>query len=130
MRPDSESFRLTAAYCLDPKKQNKLFVPRGFLHAFAVPPHDGNDDAIFMYYCDNEYCKASEICINPMSLLPKIVELLPEDYCTRYNLQHLKQMFLGNDLVLSDKDTSGLDYSDWCQKIENEYRESKTLWYQ
>ena len=129
MRPDSSSFRLTAVYNLDPKKQNKLFVPKGFLHAFVVPPYEGEDDAIFMYYCDNVYHKDAEICVNPMSLLPKIVDILPDEYCKQYDLPYLKQLFRDNDLVLSEKDTAGMDYSEWAQKIAIEYEADKILWY-
>lgn len=49
-----------------------LFVPRGFLHAFAVPC--SVQDALFEYWCDNVYDKQSEVGVNPMSYLPYVVE--------------------------------------------------------
>lgn len=74
-RPDSKTFGTTAIYCLDPVKQNKLYVPHGFLHGFAVPKNEkSNNYAMFMYYCDKTYYHDSEIHVNPMSLLPNIIK--------------------------------------------------------
>ena len=71
-RPDSRSFGLIDAFLLDPIKQNKLYVPRGFLHSFFVPWHSNDDNATFMYYCDNLYDHGSEICINPLSVFNEL----------------------------------------------------------
>ena len=72
-RPDSKTYGLSKIYILDPLKQNKLWVPRGFLHAFVVP--NAKSNAIFQYFCDNVYNKPSEIGINPLTILPKIVSI-------------------------------------------------------
>ena len=129
-RPDSKTFGTSAAYLLDPAKQNKLYVPRGFLHAFAVPDYVGYDKAIFMYYCDNTYCKEAEICISPMSLLPEIVKKLEGD--SKY--EALCKLFENADkpcqeLVLSEKDLAGNDYTTWMQKVLDEYKQTGKCWY-
>lgn len=129
-RPDSKTFGVTAAYLLNPLKQNKLYVPRGFLHAFAVPDYVGYDKALFMYYCDNVYHKDAEICISPMSLLPNIVEQLKGD--PKY--EALVSMFENSSkssqaLVLSEKDLAGSNYSTWMQNVLDEYKQTGKCWY-
>lgn len=54
-RPESATFGKSKAYVLDPKLQNKVWVPRGFLHAFFVPDCGQECDAVFQYFCDNVY---------------------------------------------------------------------------
>ena len=125
-RPDSKTFGVTAAYLLDPFKQNKLYVPRGFLHAFAVPDYVGYDKAVFMYYCDNVYCKAAEVCISPMSYLPNVVKKLDgdpkyEDLCKLFKTPE--------DLVLSEKDLAGNDYEIWMQNVLEDYAKTGQVWY-
>jgi len=70
-RPDSETFGACSFFKLDPIKQNKLWIPRGFLHGFIVPKCEG--EAIFNYYCDATYCKSSEIGICPHDLVPRAI---------------------------------------------------------
>lgn len=128
-RPDSKSFGLTNVYLLDPKLQNKLFVPRGFLHAFAVPKiESSNADAMFMYYCDNIYSKVDEICINPMSILPIVASTL--SITKEDSLYGFVQMLQDKEsLVLSKKDLEGMDYKTFMEEISKEYQQSKRLWY-
>ena len=125
-RPDSKTFGMSAAYLLDPAKQNKVYVPHGFLHAFAVPPYDGDEQAVFMYYCDNVFCKQSEVCISPMSLLPSVVKNLEGD--SKYEV--LCKMFEAPEkLVLSEKDLAGEDYQLWMQNILEDYARTGQVWY-
>lgn len=58
--------------------QNMLWVPRGFLHAFAVPKDVEN--ATFEYVCDNIYDKTSEIGIAPLSFLKKCFESIDKEH--------------------------------------------------
>jgi len=41
---------------LSGRNHRMLFIPRGFAHGFAVL----EDDTVFTYKCDNEYCPAAE----------------------------------------------------------------------
>lgn len=135
-RPDSQTFGTSKVYRLDPEKQNKLFVPRGFLHAFIVPS-SARENAIFNYYCDNTYNKASEICINPKSIIPGNVGIL-RSWCNDPDKSELKKMF--KELVESDeenwkyseKDLVGEDYNTWMTSLKNAHSigDFKTsLWY-
>lgn len=120
-RPDSKTFGVSNIYVLDPNVQNKLWVPRGFLHSFAVP-NINEAKAIFQYFCDNVYDKASEICINPLSLLPKIVDEADID-------AQLFDIFDQEELSISEKDKNGLDYETWMNEIKTEYEKSGRVWY-
>lgn len=131
-RPDSKTFGLTKIYVLDPTTQNKLWVPCGFLHAFAVPECDGN--AVFQYFCNNVFDKESEIGINPLTLLPTITETYKQQakdydsihieiYSCLYDILHSEK------LSISEKDKNGLNYVDWMQSIKNEYEKTKKVWY-
>lgn len=130
-RPDSKSFGLTEAYYLDPKTQNKLFVPHGFLHAFAVPEDEKTCDATFMYYCDDVYSKEDEVCVNPMSILPVVATLWSKETKDEANVLFnlVKMLESPEKLVLSEKDLKGKDYKEFMEEVSKEYRESKKLWY-
>lgn len=124
-RPDSKTFGVSNVYVLDPVQQNKLWVPRGFLHAFVVPSNVNN--AVFQYFCDNVYNKASEIQINPLTVIPHLLKLL--NYTTddeKFN--DLYEVF-SNELTLSDKDKNAQNYSEWMKSIEEAYNSEKKVWY-
>lgn len=123
-RPDSNSFGVTKVYVLDPEIQNKLWVANGFLHSFVVPK--ASDNALFQYYCNNVYDKSSEICINPLSLLPNVIALYK-----KFNNETFSDLYevFDNDPVISDKDKIGLNYETWMEKIRSEYSSNKILWY-
>ncbi|WP_316746894.1 dTDP-4-dehydrorhamnose 3,5-epimerase [Pedobacter gandavensis] len=55
-RPDSDTYGQHFAVRLSAKNKLQLYVPRGFLHGFAVL----SDTAEFFYKCDNFYNKESE----------------------------------------------------------------------
>ena len=130
-RPDSKTFGLTEAYLLDPEKQNKLYVPRGFLHAFAVPESEKRDDAVFMYYCDDVYSKNDEVGVNPMSLLSKLVDLWEKDAkdenCAKWNL--VKMLRSSEKIILSEKDCKAESYQSFMERVSREFAETKRLWY-
>ena len=133
-RPDSASFGVSKIYRLDPAKQNKLFIPRGFLHAFIVPKNI-KDNAVFTYYCDNTYNKESEICINPQSIIPRNIGIL-RTWCKEN--QEMDEMFhelvesSEDEWIYSEKDLKGLDYDLWMTtlKTAHDNGDFKTsLWY-
>ena len=133
-RPDSKTFGVSKIFRLDPIKQNKLFVPRGFLHSFIVPKNT-NGNAVFTYYCDNTYNKSSEICINPQSIIPRNIGIL-RSWCSGNS--EMNAMFheliesSENDWIYSEKDLQGIDYDTWMTslKIAHDNGDFKTsLWY-
>lgn len=125
-RPDSKTFGQFGIYLLDPIKQNKLYVPHGFLHSFAVPKHESGQNAVFMYYCDETYCKESEMHVNPMTVLSQLKNILKD------SSEHESLMQMLNDeenLVLSDKDLNSEDYYKRMERILFDYAKGHRLWY-
>lgn len=129
-RPDSRTFGTSLVFLLDPEIHNKLWVPRGFLHAFVVPFSTKNP-AIFEYYCDNVYDHPSEIGINPATVLPKVVERFKElvgNAPEKYN--DLFEVFSKKDsCVYSEKDMKGRDYREFMEEVRTEYENKNTVWY-
>lgn len=66
LRPASPTFGRYATVLLSGENQRQFFIPRGFAHGFSVL----SDNAVFVYKCDNTYCKAAEsgIIYNDASL--------------------------------------------------------------
>jgi len=62
VRPGSPTYGRHVAVELSAENRLQLFVPRGFLHGFAVL----SDAAAFFYKCDNYYDSASERTVNPL----------------------------------------------------------------
>ncbi len=58
-RKGSPTFGRHVAVELSAENKRQLFIPRGFLHGFAVL----SETATFAYKCDNLYCKESEFGI-------------------------------------------------------------------
>ncbi len=59
IRPGSSTFGKHIAVELSDENQRQLFIPRGFLHGFAVL----SETAVFAYKVDNPYCKEAEFGI-------------------------------------------------------------------
>lgn len=59
IRKGSPTFGKYVACELSEENRRQLFIPRGFLHGFAVL----SKEAIFAYKCDNLYCKEAEFGI-------------------------------------------------------------------
>lgn len=57
IRPESSTYLQHIAVHLSAENKTQFFVPKGFLHGFAVL----SKTATFFYKCDNYYHKASEI---------------------------------------------------------------------
>lgn len=85
LRKDSATFGKHFSIVLDDKKEQQLFIPKGFAHGFLVL----EDDSIFSYKCDAYYNKASEsgIIYNDNDL-------------------NIDWQFDENNLIISDKDKS------------------------
>lgn len=157
-RPDSEHFGKTDIFCLNPERQNKLYVPHGFLHAFIVPEiRSTYNQALFNYYCDNPYNKESEICINPKTILPDFLKKMIDEaknkcenlkidcYQTEEEQKNLnyKQLFynvaqrtvMDSDVfgipqvIYSDKDCNGINFEDFKKQVMTEYKSTGKLWY-
>ena len=131
-RPESKSFGTTAIYILYPEKQNKLWVPPGFLHAFIVPECEGH--AIFQYFCNNVYNKDSEIGINPLTLLPFIANEYKRqandyDLALKKEYNDICNILSSDDVSISEKDKNGLDYKKWMEEIKNEYDTTNKSWW-
>lgn len=133
-RPDSKTFGTSKVYRLDPLKQNKLFVPRGFLHAFIVPA-SAKCDAVFTYYCDNTYDRDAEICISPKSILPRTVGVLRSWCRSDAEMNAMFQELVDSsedDWIYSDKDLHGLNYDAWMTSLKVSYDNGDletSLWY-
>jgi dTDP-4-dehydrorhamnose 3,5-epimerase len=59
IRKGSPTFGEYVAVELSAENKRQLFIPRQFLHGFAVL----SETAVFAYKCDNLYCKAAEFGI-------------------------------------------------------------------
>ncbi|MFZ4263860.1 dTDP-4-dehydrorhamnose 3,5-epimerase [Sphingobacterium sp. HJSM2_6] len=83
VREGSSTYGEYVAVELTAENNRQLFVPRGFLHGFAVL----SEQATFFYKCDNVYNKASEDGVNPLDKTLSVDWQIPE-----------------LDMILSEKD--------------------------
>ena len=122
-RPHSNTFGKTKSYLLSAAKQNKLFVPRGFLHAFIVS-HKLQEMAYFNYYCDNVYDKASEICINPKTVIPQAFANIENDFLfTDFNKNF-------DAYILTERDLSGKSLDVFLSEVKRKFESTKENWYE
>lgn len=85
-------------------------------------PDDGQPgDAVFMYYCDKMYDKASEVAVNPKSVLDEILY----DDCNA----ELRDILDPDELVLSDKDLASRDFETFMDNARDEWLSTGKLWY-
>lgn len=132
-RPMSKTFGRTKIYCLDPERQNKLYVPRGFLHAFAVP-HGAKGLAYFNYWCSAPYDRKSEVCVRPEDIVPKAVEdLVSEMEKGRFRdyggfLPLVAD--LGKGWTFSEKDRAGTPFDAFAKQALAEMSGSMRPWYE
>jgi len=75
IRPDSETYLQHVAVVLSADNMKQLFVPRGFLHGFAVL----SEKTTFFYKCDNVYNQASEAGVVYNDPQFEIDWMIPED---------------------------------------------------
>lgn len=85
VRPGSVTYGEHVAVELSAENHLQLFVPRGFLHGFAVL----SDEATFFYKCDNLYNKESEDGIYPLDKTINVDWQIPSE-----------------KIILSDKDVN------------------------
>lgn len=62
VREGSETYGEYVSVVLSEENKRQLFIPRGFLHGFAVL----SETATFFYKCDNVYNKESEDGVHPL----------------------------------------------------------------
>lgn len=137
-RPLSKTFGKTKIYCLDPwTKQNKLYVPHGFLHAFIVP-HNVKGLAYFNYYCDAPYDKASEVCVNPKDIIPQaiqeLVDKMQKNGFRKYE-EFLPLLYAEcgkscHDRIYSEKDCNGTSFEAFTKQIISEMTTTMCPWYE
>lgn len=122
----SGTFKKTKVYFLNPKTQNRLFVPHGFLHAFITGPTDHELGYVFNYMCDNMYSSSDEINVCPIELvLPAF-----SDYCDKYGLDNfVEDAFNENRLNMSKKDIEGRKADDFFDTVKTMYSVNKKVWY-
>lgn len=75
VREGSDTYGEYVAIELSAENNKQLFIPRGFLHGFAVL----SETATFFYKCDNIYNKESEDGVNPMDETLNIDWKIPLD---------------------------------------------------
>lgn len=75
VRPGSQTYGKYVAVELTAENKKQLFVPRGFLHGFAVL----SEEATFAYKCDNLYNKDSEDGIYPLDKTLNVDWRIPAD---------------------------------------------------
>lgn len=89
VREGSETYGEYVAVELSEENNRQLFIPRGFLHGFAVL----SDSATFFYKCDNVYNKESEDGVNPVDQTLAVDWQVPLE-----------------DMILSDKDKNARSF--------------------
>jgi len=133
-RPDSKTFGISKVFRLDHKIQNKVWVPRGFLHSFVTTDILRDKEAIFMYYVDNAYDKKSEITVNPLTVLPDVVDGLKDIISKHKELKKdfgdlIKVFAVKETINFSKKDKGGIDYVEFCANVMSEYTSTGKVWY-
>jgi dTDP-4-dehydrorhamnose 3,5-epimerase len=130
-RPNSQTFGSTLIVLLSSESHNKLWVPRGFLHGFVVPKNLKNN-AVFEYICDNLYNKELEFSINPKTILPGVINTFKNMVDENKMEDKYKDLFdtiNDNNLVYSEKDIKGVEYTQFMEQVKQEYDKNNTLWY-
>lgn len=78
VRPCSPTYGEYVAVELSAENNKQLYIPRGFLHGFAVL----SETATFFYKCDNVYNKGSEDGVHPLDKTLGINWQIPLDKIT------------------------------------------------
>lgn len=142
MRPDSKSFQQFKIFKLNSWQQNKVWVPKGFLHCMIASKYDFNHDMTQMnelgepaglqYFVDEDYSPEDEICVTPDSILPYIIGSYYEDYQKDPEAaKSLAPLFqtAKEGFIISDKDKDGIAFKDFAEKVDKDWKENKVLWY-
>lgn len=95
VRPDSPTYGQHVAVELSAENKKQMFVPRGFLHGFAVL----SEQAVFSYKCDNNYNKEAEDGVHPLDAQLGIDWQIPVD-----------------QMILSQKDQEAQNFAELCNR--------------
>ena len=119
-RPQSKTFGMTKTFTLSATAMNKLFVPRGFLHAVFIPKKENEDgsQAILTYMCDNVFNKDSEVKVNP-TYVTKMLDV--ERNLPKNELE---------EIVAAKQDLDGKKMEDFLSAIYFNYKKNKVNWYE
>ena len=69
---------------------------------------------ILNYYCYNVYNKSSEICVNPKTLIPNIIENVKDVVDRR-----LYDTINSKNAIYSEKDLNGIDYLEFINNVKD-----------
>lgn len=95
LRLDSPTFGQHIATTLSAKNHRMLYLPRGFLHGFAVL----SSEAVVSYKCDNLWHKDAELTIN----------LADPDLALNWPIAY-------QQAIISAKDRQGISLRDWLAR--------------
>lgn len=94
-REGSPTFGQHVAVELSAENNKQMYIPRGFLHGFAVL----SESATFFYKCDNVYDKKSENGVNPLD-----------------STLNIDWQIDVAEIILSDKDKEAPSFNDLFKK--------------
>lgn len=92
VRKNSPTYGKYVAIELSAENKRQVFIPRGFLHGFSVL----SETAIFVYKCDNFYCKEAEFGIKYNDKTLNIDWRIPQ-----------------NQIIVSEKDANAVNLEDY-----------------
>ena len=92
VRKNSPTYGKYVAIELSAENKRQVFIPRGFLHGFSVL----SETAIFVYKCDNFYCKEAEFGIKYNDKTLNIDWRIPQD-----------------QIIVSEKDANAVNLEDY-----------------
>lgn len=95
VRPGSPTYGQSISVELSAENKRQLYVPRGFLHGFAVL----SESAVFFYKCDNHYNKVAEDGVHPLDITLGIDWQVPQE-----------------DMILSEKDQEAQSFISFKEK--------------
>lgn len=144
-RPDSKTFQQFTVFKLTAEGMEKVWVPRGFLHAMIAAKYDirKNEDgtftsyeykvpAQFQYFCDNGYEPRCEIKVNPFGLIHLIIDTYKDEIKNHpddaYQLYGLIKTF-DDGLIIGDADKGEYNIKNFLDEIATEYKKEGRLWY-
>lgn len=114
VRPLSPTFGQHLSLELSADNQRQLFIPRGFLHGFAVL----SNNATIAYKCDNLYCKSSEFGVrydDPTLAIdwhiPTEQAIISDKDRAAASFAHFKELNLDVGHEIAAADTTAIEHS-------------------
>lgn len=124
LRPQSMTFGKIKTYILDSKINNKVFVPKGFLHGIFSPQSNVEYNILQYFIYGSNYNSNSEITINVKSCIDDIILSLNNDQ------QNIKNSLLNVDsIIFNEKDLNGISLDEFKFNISSDYNKYKKVWY-